>query len=163
MNKLRAKQTGLAVIEFTIVSSVLLLVLFSIMDAGRYMYTAQVLNDITRKTARMAAVCKVEDKSTMPTLSAITSHAPSQFSVAANLTIDYVDIDGKPVPAPASDNYDAIVFVRATVSNVAYQSFSLLSVFTSSNAFPDFVTEVPAENLGVLKPTKNRTESTTDC
>ncbi len=162
MNKLRTKQTGLAVIEFTIVSSVLLLVLFSIMDAGRYMYTAQILNDITRKTARMAAVCKVEDKNSMTTLSTITSHAPSQFSVAANLTIDYIGLDGQSVPTPAS-NYSAIVFVRATVSNVAYQSFSLLSIFTSSNAFPDFVTEVPVESLGVLKPTKNRNESTTDC
>ncbi|GLO61708.1 pilus biosynthesis protein TadE [Vibrio sp. MACH09] len=157
----KGHQKGIAIVEFTIVASVLLLVLFTIMDAGRYMFTAQTLNDITRKAARLATVCQVGDAD-IATMPSIVEIAPSTFS-ASNLTIQYLNNSGGIVTNPAS-NYAAIASVRATVSNVGYQSFSLFPLFTSGDAFADFVTEVPAENLGVLRETKNRTgDKKTDC
>lgn len=156
-----SNQNGIAIVEFTVVASVLLLVLLTIMDAGRYMFTAQSLNDITRQTARMASVCQVADPD-ITSMQSIIDNAPSTFT-PANLTITYLNKTGGVVSSPAS-NYEDIAFVRATVSNVSYQSFSLLSLFTSTNAFPDFATEVPAENLGVIRETKNRTgDKKTDC
>lgn len=157
----KLKQNGIAIVEFTVVASVLLLVLFTIMDAGRYMFTAQTLNDITRKAARLASVCQVADPD-ITSMASILENAPSTFS-PSNLTITYLNKNGGEVSSPAS-NYGAIAFVRAKVSNVGYQSFSLLPLFTSADAFPDFITEVPAENLGVLRETKNRTgDKKTDC
>ena len=157
----KRSQKGIAVVEFTIVASVLLLVLFTIMDAGRYMYTSQILNDITRQAARLATVCQVGDPD-IGDAAGITANAPSTYS-SSNLTIEYLNESGAVVANPAS-NYDAIKSVRAKVNNVGYQSFSLLPLFTSSDAFPEFVTEVPAENLGVLRETKNRTgDKKTDC
>ncbi len=140
-------QKGIAIVEFTIVASALLLVLFTIMDAGRYMFTAQTLNDITRKAARLATVCQVGDAD-IATMPSIVEIAPSTFS-ASNLTIQYLNSSGGGVVTNPASNYAAIASVRATVSNVGgYQSFSLFPLFTSGDAFADFVTEVPAENLG---------------
>ncbi|WCE29116.1 TadE/TadG family type IV pilus assembly protein [Vibrio sp. SCSIO 43137] len=163
MNRIHSKvrQSGIAVIEFTIVATVLLLVLFTIMDAGRYMYTSQILNDMTRQAARLATVCQVGDPD-IATNASVTANAPSSYQ-STSMVIEYLDKDGVKLTSPET-KYDEIAFVRATVKDVGYQSFSLLPLFTSSDAFPDYVTEIPAENLGVLRETKNRTgDKKTDC
>jgi hypothetical protein len=156
------RQSGIAIVEFSMVSLVLLMVLFAIMDGGRYMHSSQMLNDMTRKAARLATVCYVLDKTDIPALHTITVNAPVGFH-PQNLHIAYLDLAGNVVLDPVGD-FSSIAFVRARVSDVSYQFMSLLSVFNSEDAFPEFETILPIESLGVIRPNPNNLSGTkTNC
>ncbi|ERB66226.1 hypothetical protein N779_05855 [Vibrio coralliilyticus OCN008] len=59
-------QKGVTIIEFTLVSTTLLLIIFGVIEVGRYVYSLQVVNDMTRVAARLAVVCRVEDQNDIP-------------------------------------------------------------------------------------------------
>ena len=88
MNSYREHQSGLAIVEFTVVSSALLLMLFGIISFGYYMFSLQMVNEITRKAARLASVCYVTDSADINTL-VIDSNAPSDFTTS-HLVIEYL-------------------------------------------------------------------------
>jgi hypothetical protein len=52
----RGRQLGQALVETALVLPIFLLVLYSIIEFGRYIYTVQVLNDAAREGARYAIV-----------------------------------------------------------------------------------------------------------
>ena len=55
MKKLR-KQQGITIVEFTLVASTLLLLVFAILELGYFTFNLQALNDLTRRAARIATV-----------------------------------------------------------------------------------------------------------
>ncbi|HDM8039841.1 TPA: pilus assembly protein [Vibrio fluvialis] len=58
--KRKGTQQGVTIIEFTVVSAATLLLIFAILEAGYFVFSMQSLNDLTRRTARIAAVCQVD-------------------------------------------------------------------------------------------------------
>ncbi|MFA0676813.1 TadE/TadG family type IV pilus assembly protein, partial [Vibrio sp. 10N.222.51.A6] len=56
------KHSGLAIIEFTIVSWLVFLLIFLILALGAYVFSLQIVNEATRKAARLATVCYVLDR-----------------------------------------------------------------------------------------------------
>jgi TadE-like protein len=52
----RSRAAGQAMVEFALVAPIFLLVLFSIVEFGRYVYTVQILNEAAREGARYAIV-----------------------------------------------------------------------------------------------------------
>ena len=52
----RRHARGQALVEFALVAPIFFLVLFSIIEFGRYVYTVQILNDAAREGARYAIV-----------------------------------------------------------------------------------------------------------
>ncbi|PMM11524.1 hypothetical protein BCT61_06595 [Vibrio breoganii] len=156
------RNNGLAVIEFTIVATVLLLVLFGIMELARFVFSLQMLNEVTRKAARLASVCYVTeaDTSKIPSSIVITSIAPADYQPAM-LKIDYLDIDGQTVDSSIfnsgatvsqiDEEFVKIRFVRAKIENFSF-GFSLLSGLLGSVGTPSFETTVPAESLGIYRP-----------
>ncbi len=169
--KLPHRQSGLSLVEFTFVATALLIVIFGIFEIGRYVYSVQVVNEITRKAVRLGVVCHVEDRNDIPAL-AITSNAPPGFT-AANIVIEYLDQSGEVVTIPSevgSDAYEAaytkIKFVRARVTGYQYQILSFMSVLTADGwaHVPDVQITLPAESLGVIRPTDaNPNPPSTDC
>ena len=55
---MRAKQTGTAIVEFAIIASVMLMILFGVIEFGRVMFVGNALAESTRRGARLAAVCR---------------------------------------------------------------------------------------------------------
>ena len=108
-------QKGVSVIEFTIVSTALLLILFSVIEIGRYVYSLQTINDITRVAARLATVCRVEDQNDIPAL-AIPDYAPGGLT-AQNIVIDYLDESGTVINGTLTDDdvFSTISYVGARV------------------------------------------------
>ncbi|MCZ4295487.1 TadE/TadG family type IV pilus assembly protein [Vibrio sinaloensis] len=159
------KQKGLSIIEFTLVSTALLLVIFSVIEVGRYIYSLQMVNDMTRIAARLAVVCKVEDKANIPAL-AVVSGAPYGFS-ASNLTIEYLDASGNVIQGTLTDDaiFPTIEYVRAKVVDFEYQFTGLLSFInlTGGLSVPEFETTRPRENLGHHRETPFNEENSTDC
>ncbi|MGD8116208.1 TadE/TadG family type IV pilus assembly protein [Vibrio sp. TRT 29B02] len=158
------RQAGISIIEFTIVSTALLLVIFSVIEVGRYVYSLQVINDVTRVAARLAAVCRVEDRNDIPAL-VLPDYAPGGLTTA-NIVIDYLDDSGNVVAGTLTDDdvFPTISYVRARVVNFNYQYTGLLSFvnLTGLLAVPAFETIRPRENLGHHR-TSDGSSSSSDC
>ena len=159
------RQQGLSIIEFTLVSTTLLLLIFAVIEVGRYVYSLQVVNDMTRVAARLAVVCRVEDRNDIPAL-ALSPNAPVGFT-AANLTVEYLDASGNTVTGTLTDDdvFSTIEYVRARVVDFEYQFTGLLSFvsMTGMLAIPDFETTRPRENLGRHRETSTNPDNSTDC
>lgn len=159
------RQQGLSIIEFTLVSTTLLLLIFAVIEVGRYVYSLQVVNDMTRVAARLAVVCRVEDRNDIPAL-ALSSNAPVGFT-AANLTVEYLDASGNTITGTLTDDdvFSTIEYVRARVVDFEYQFTGLLSFvsMTGMLAIPDFETTRPRENLGRHRETSTNPDNSTDC
>ena len=157
---IRHKLWGVTIIEFTIVSTALLLLTMGVLQVGHYVYSLQVVNDMTRVAARLATVCHVSDKDDIPAL-ALQDNAPSNFT-ASNLTVEYLDSDGQVVSGSLAndDVFTTIRYVRARVVNYDYQFGGLMSFLGESGVLtiPQYETTLPNENLGIFADT-----STTDC
>ena len=130
-------QKGTTVVEFSIAASVFFLILFSVIEFGRVMYTWHLLQECTRSAARVAVVSEWESpdilkaaRQFMPTL------APE------HLAIDYLTVNGN----PAADR-DATYFVTASITDF---DLTLLIPIPGLDRLPapPFTTTQIAESLG---------------
>ncbi|MBY7804556.1 pilus assembly protein [Vibrio fluvialis] len=159
MKPLRKKQHGITVVEFSIVASVFLLILFAVIEIGIFVFQLQSMNDISRRAARLATVCVVND----PDIKALvlTEWTPNGFT-RANIEITYLKADGAVVADPVVE-HSSIRYVSARIVDYNY-GFSGILTFLGNNGFvpvPNFQTILPAESLGVLK--ENDPNAKTDC
>ncbi|MBD0787529.1 pilus assembly protein [Vibrio sp. Y2-5] len=147
MRRLR-NQYGITIVEFTLVASTLLLLVFAILELGYFTFNLQALNDLTRRAARIATVCQVDDGDVIKSL-ALSEFVPKGFT-NANLAIDYLDADGKPVPNILADDAP-IRFVRAQVVEYNYGLSGILNFLGDNGVIsvPAFETVLAAESLGV--------------
>ena len=146
-------QQGIAIVEFSIVASVLMLLLFGIMEIGRLMFSMQMLNEITRKAARLATVCFIVDDSKLNTSDfGSTFNSPIDLSSLV-LDIKYLDDSGSVVANPTSEaGFTSIRYAQASISDFSY-SFAVFEGILGGLANIDaFQTTLPAESLGVYRP-----------
>lgn len=162
--KRRSDQKGIALVEFTLIATFLLFLLIGIMEMARIMYSMQSLSEMTRRGSRLAAVCYVSDQSDIPALDAITAIAPKGF-LPEHLIIEYLDADGEAVPGnlTVNANFAKIRFVSARIDNFSYQLLIPFITLNLTNFVPQFQTIIPAESLGVLRPTPTNPNSITNC
>ncbi len=159
-------QRGLTIIEFTFVVTALFLIMFWVMEAGRYMYSLQLINDATRVSARLAVVCRVQDRANIPS-TVVPEPLLGGFS-ASNIQIDYLDADGNVVSLSTEEeesaSYLKINYVRVSVVDFKYQLSGLLGLFgvDGSVDIPVFETIRPRENLGYHK-SETENDVHTDC
>lgn len=141
-------QQGITIVEFTLVASTLLLLVFAILELGYLTFNLQALNDLTRRAARIATVCQVDDGDVIKSL-ALSEFVPKGFT-NANLAIDYLDADGKPVPNVLADDAP-IHYVRAQVVDYNYGLSGILNFLGDNGVIsvPAFETVLAAESLGV--------------
>ena len=145
---MRAKQTGTAIVEFAIIASVMLMILFGVIEFGRVMFVGNALAESTRRGARLAAVCPVGDP--MPAQAAVLAGTDGVSLIDANLTVAnvsivYLDVNGAPVANPAV-NLAAIRYVRTSIVN--FQQQLLIPFIMPSFLMPSFAATLPAESLG---------------
>ncbi|MCG6221217.1 TadE/TadG family type IV pilus assembly protein, partial [Vibrio diabolicus] len=89
MKRLICKQRGVTQLEFSLIALAVILVLFLIVEFAIYFFSVQMVNEVTRRAARLATVCYIADRDDIPNLPAISDLYPSGFS-ASNLQIDYL-------------------------------------------------------------------------
>ena len=56
------RQSGLVTVEFALIGAFFFLILFSIIEFGRLLFTWNTLDEVTRRAARLAAVCPIRGK-----------------------------------------------------------------------------------------------------
>jgi hypothetical protein len=144
------QQRGVTTVEFAIIGAVMLTVLFGVIEVGRAMFVMNALGEATRRAARMAAVCPLND----PAIAQVGMFNPPGGTgsrivsniTAANFMTEYLDTNGTVLPDPAG-NFGAIMFVRTRIVN--FQHRMLIPFANYLFTTPNFATTLRRESLGV--------------
>lgn len=135
-------QKGATTVEFAIVGAVVLTVMFAVIEIGRALFTLSVLNEGTRRGARVAAVCPLND----PAIAQETAFASLPGLTTQNVTVEYLNQTGGAIANPAG-NFGAIGYVRVRLVNYQYQMW--IPFLNLSFMAPEFAVTLPRESLGV--------------
>jgi len=139
----------------------MLTVLFGAVEVSRVFFTVNMLEEGTRRGARVAAVCTV-DNNAIARAAIFNSSGGSSSPILPNLTtanveVQYLDRAGVPVTDYASDatRYTAIDFVRVQI--VDYQHDMLIPGFIYSFQTRGYATTIPRESLGKYEDDRTST------
>jgi Flp pilus assembly protein TadG len=142
------RQRGLSIVEFAIVAAVLFILIFSVIEVGRAFFVASTLDEATRRGARMAAVCPINDPAIQQ--AAAFNNAVIPDLDAGDISLEYLDAAGGVVGSPGTAaGFRLIRFVRIRVDGYQHQMFiPFVSALAPFN-MPAFVTVLPRESLGI--------------
>lgn len=136
-------QQGTTVVEFAVVATVLFTVIFGLIDFSRLFFVMAALDESTRRGARVAAVCPVND----PAVAQVALFGGLASNLATeHIVIEYLDEDGSLVAAPGGAGYGSIHFVRVRIQGFQLQTF--VPGLTGLLPTPAFATTIPSESLG---------------
>lgn len=148
---MRRRQRGTTTVEFAIVGTVLMVVMFAVIEFSRALFVINTLAEATRRGARMAAVCPVGDPK--PAQVAVFANGGSSSSIVAGLTtanvqVQYLDISGAVVASPGTTaGFNSIRYVRVNI--VGFIQTLLIPLHLTAVPLSGFSTTLPRESLGV--------------
>ncbi len=142
----KTKQDGTTSIEFALIGAVFMMVLFGVMEVGRLLYVWNTLSEVTRRGARVAAVCREGDVEINKIALFNTAVGTDDSSIvhglsAANINVEYLDAAGAPTLVFAD-----VEATRVSVSN--FQHDMLIPFLPATLTAPEFSTTVPVESRG---------------
>ena len=151
---MKTRQKGSTTVEFAIVGVLFFIILFGIIEMGRALFVWNGLADITRRAARIAAVCPPNDTSV---ISAAIYNAAGDGSSSgvisgldsADVKVRYLSSTLAVVPNPATTGFSSVKYVQASIDGYIHQM--LIPTLNVTLTPPDFATTVPAESLGRWK------------
>lgn len=146
-------QSGVTTVEFAVVAVVLVTVIIAVIDIGRLYFSVAALNEATRRGARVAAVCPVNDPAIAQIAVFNDSGNAGDSPIVGGLQpqhidVDYLDGGGAPVASPAGAGWPNIRYVRVSI-NGGFQLQMFIPGFTQLIPVPDFAATLPRESLGV--------------
>lgn len=146
---MRKFQFGTTTVEFAIIGTVMMVIVFAVIEIGRALYTINVLTEAARRGARMAAVCPVGDPK--PASVAIFDSGNGTSSVVsglttANIQIQYLDVNGNVVANP-STNFSSIQYVQSSIVGFTLPLF--IPVINPTLNLSGFTATMPRESLGI--------------
>jgi len=147
----RRTQRGTTTVEFAIVASVALLVLFGVIEVGRAVFVLNSLGEATRRSARMAAVCPINDRAIREVALFNVPGGGDGSRVVGGLTpehvaVEYLDGNGNAIADPVG-GFGQIRFVRTRIVN--FQHHMLIPFGDYIFTTPEFSTTLRRESLGV--------------
>jgi Flp pilus assembly protein TadG len=135
------KMRGLYMVEFAIVGSLLMMLLFGCLEFGLATYSMAALNEGTRRAARLAAVCPLNDPAIIP---AVNFMGVAGFNTATNVRLNYLDATGATLAAPT---LGTVYYVQVSVIN--YTVPLAIPGLSTAITSPSFTVTLPAESLGL--------------
>ena len=145
---MRYRQQGLSTVEFAIVAAVLFLLILGVIEAGRAFFVASALDEASRRGARMAVVCPINDPAIAQAAAFDNSLVPGLDP--SDIVVEYLNDAGGVVGNPAdAANFRLIRYVRVSVVGYQHQIIVPLVAGLSVFAMPDYATVLPRESLGV--------------
>jgi len=124
------------------------MVLFAVIEMGRLMFTLNVLDEVTRRGARLAAVCPVTENAQVIN-KAIFNGQVIPGLAPEHVSINYFQSDLTPVGNPVTGLED-IAYVRVQIEG--FELRLLIPFVNFEINSPPFSTTVLAESLGVSPP-----------
>ena len=145
------KQRGAALVEFAIVGALAIMMIFAVLELARVVFVANALTEATRRGARVAAVCPIND----PAIAQVaTFNAPGAGNTSpivnqldtTDFVVEYLDSGGAVIGDPVG-NFNLIRYVQLRV--VDFQHVLLIPFAQATFTMPEFTTTLPRESLGV--------------
>lgn len=145
--RLRSRQRGVHIVEFTLASGLFLFLLFASMEMARLMYAWSALDAITQRGARVAAVCaRGDQRIAQYALFGDDGSSPLLPGISTgNIAVDYLNADGGAAGAGRP------IYVRVRITDYRHQMFIPATIsgwVTDAVTAPAFATTRPAESLG---------------
>lgn len=129
-----------------IVGSLFFMLLIGIIEVGRLLFTWNTLNEVTRRAARLTAVCPIGETARIQNIATFNGNIISGLA-PEHVIIRYLNTAGNIIADPTTD-FGNIRFVQASISN-AFQYQLLIPFATQLLTPPDFQTTMAAESLGI--------------
>ncbi len=145
------RQQGITTVEVAIVGLVVMITLFSVIEVARVFFVLNALDEATRRGARVAAVCQLNDTA----IAEITVFNPSGGGAdssllpgltTGNVVVQYLDQGGNVLVNPVG-SFGLIQFVRVSIVGFTHQL--IIPLWARTFTTPAFATTIPAESLGV--------------
>ncbi|WP_175936416.1 TadE/TadG family type IV pilus assembly protein [Burkholderia cepacia] len=127
----RRAQRGSTIVEFALISSVLIMLLLGIFEFGRVLFYWNTASEAVRLGARTAVVCDVNAAGVAKRVTALLPLLSS-----ANLSVNY---------SPASCTVNTCAFVTVSVTNVTVKT--MIPFMNLTVKMPPFTTTLPRESL----------------
>jgi len=153
--KLKKNQRGLYVVEFAIIAAVMFTVLIGAIELSRMIWVWNTIDEATRRGARLAAVCPINDSS-IPEVTVFNSPGGGANSpilndlTTASVDVKYLEGDG----VTTTTTFEDVRYVRVAINcaNCTKYKFKPLIPFFSAAGFdlPAFETTLPSESLGYV-------------
>lgn len=154
MRRRRLPSRGTTTVEFAVVGMVALMILLGCIEIGRLFFTINTVAEATRRGARLAAVCPLNDPAVVrATLMATADGSRSRFMpglTAGNVRVDYLDGAGA-----ATGSLASVAYVRVAITG--YTLSLWIPLIDSAVGIPSFATTLPAESLGYRPDSDSRT------
>lgn len=147
---MKRQQSGITTVEFAIIGMLFFIVLFAVLEFGRLLFTWNTLTEATRRGARVAAVCPV-NQAAIANITVFSDSAGGVASPLPNLTpadvdVNYLGVNGNDLGgAPV---FSTIAYVQVGIPG--YQFDMHIPLFNITLTSPSFWTTLPRENLGVV-------------
>jgi len=155
--KVIKKQEGIAIVEFAIVAAVLFMMIFGVIEVARGFFVTAALDEATRRGARMAAVCPINDPAIAQAAAFNNALIPNLD--ASDISVEYLTNLGAVVGNPASPaGFGLIRYVRVRVVGYQHQMFVPFVAALGPFLMPEFSAVLPRESLGIP-----RTGAVTPC
>lgn len=147
-SKTKMSERGAALVEFAIVASVFLTVVFGVLEFGRLYWTHNALRDAARRGARYATIRKndvagIAAVKNMVVYGDPNANPATASPVVSGLTTSAVDVQYQ--------NYNGILLSsRATVSINNYQFRFSVPLIGGTITLPAYRTSLPGESAGFV-------------
>ncbi|MBW3162964.1 TadE/TadG family type IV pilus assembly protein [Ferrimonas balearica] len=157
---MKRHQQGAYVVEFAIVATVVFVMLFACLEVARLMYSYNALTEVSRRAARLAAVCAPSPGTMEPTDAMKALALFDGRQLVANLDADNIVVDYLTNTGALAASIPDTTQVRATVAN--YQHELIIPGFFIQLNSPAFRTLMPSESLGQTRYADSNTAETID-
>jgi hypothetical protein len=146
-----ARQKGMTLVEFAIIGAVALMMIFAVIEVARAFFVANALTEATRRGARMAVVCPINDPAIAQVATFNVPRGGNTSPIVSDLdtsdfVLEYLGRAGNVISSPA-DNFLAIRYVQLRVVNFEHEL--LIPYANITFTMPEFSTRLPRESLGV--------------
>lgn len=146
--KTNKNQRGAALVEFALVATVFLTVLFSVVEFGRLLWTHNALTDATRRGARYATLRKSDSAGTLAVQKMVVYGDPNANPATATPIVSGLTTNDVAV---SYANYNGIqLSAKATVSITNYQFRFAVPMIGGTLTMPSYKTSLPGESAGQI-------------
>jgi len=145
---MKKSEQGLYLVEFAIIAAALFIVLFAVIELSRIIWIWNTADEATRRGARVAAVCPINDPAIAEATIFATAGSGGPSPIlrgldTSNVSVEYLDEDGD-----AETTFGDIEYVRVSLSD--YTVTPLIPFINTTFTLPSFETTIPSESLGLI-------------
>ena len=135
------RMRGTYTVEFAISASVLMVLVFGCIELCRASYTLASLQEGTRRAARLATVCPIND----PAITNAVNFMGAYGFSSSNVQLTYLDVNGNSLGT--NPNFSSIYYVQVGVVNYTIPlAIPLMNAVVTS---PSFAVTLPSQSLGL--------------